>query len=54
MKRRDFISIIAAATTGLFTAPALAEQIRKIGVLMGMDEGDPVGQSEVRALKQAS
>jgi putative tryptophan/tyrosine transport system substrate-binding protein len=53
MRRRDFISIIgAAATTGLFAAPALAEQVRKIGVLMGMDAGDPVGQSEVRALKQ--
>ena len=53
MRRRDFISIIgAAATTGMFAAPALAEQVRKIGVLMGMDAGDPVGQSEVRALKQ--
>jgi hypothetical protein len=31
---------------------ALAEQVRKIGVLMGMDAGDPVGESEVRALKQ--
>jgi putative ABC transport system substrate-binding protein len=53
MRRRDFISIIGgAATTGLFAAPALAEQVQKIGVLMGMDAGDPVGQSEVRALKQ--
>ena len=53
MRRRDFISIIgAAATTGMFAAPALAEQVRKIGVLMGMDAGDPVGQSEVRALKE--
>ena len=53
MRRRDFISIIAAtATAGLFAARTQAEQVRRIGVLMGMDAHDPVGQSEVRALKQ--
>jgi putative ABC transport system substrate-binding protein len=53
MRRRDFISIIAASTaTRLFAVPARTEQVRKIGVLIGMDAGDPVGQSEVRALKQ--
>jgi putative tryptophan/tyrosine transport system substrate-binding protein len=53
MRRRDFIGVIgAAATTGLFAAPATAEQVRKIGVLMGMDAGDPLGQTEASALKQ--
>jgi putative tryptophan/tyrosine transport system substrate-binding protein len=53
MRRRDFMGIIgAAATTGLLAARAQAEPVRKIGVLMAMDESDPMGQSEVRALKQ--
>jgi putative tryptophan/tyrosine transport system substrate-binding protein len=52
MRRRDFISSIgAAATAGLLAAPAPAEQVRKIGVLMGMD-ASPLGQTEVSALKQ--
>jgi putative tryptophan/tyrosine transport system substrate-binding protein len=53
VRRRDFISIIgAAATTGLFATRARTEPVRRIGVLMGMDAGDPAGQSEVMALKQ--
>ena len=53
LRRRDFISIIgAAATTGLFATRARTEPVRRIGVLMGMDAGDPAGQSEVTALKQ--
>ena len=47
------MSIIgAAATTGLLAPPAWAEPVRRIGVLTGMDAGDPAGQSEVTALKQ--
>jgi putative tryptophan/tyrosine transport system substrate-binding protein len=53
MRRRDFISIIGASTaTRLFAVPARAEQVRKIGVLIGMNASDPAGQSEVRALEQ--
>lgn len=53
MRRRDFISIIGASTAmRLFAVPARAEQVRKIGVLIGMDAGDPAGQSEVTALEQ--
>jgi putative tryptophan/tyrosine transport system substrate-binding protein len=53
MRRRDFIGIVgAAATSGLFAAPAPAEQVRKIGVLMGMEATDPLGQNEATALKQ--
>jgi putative tryptophan/tyrosine transport system substrate-binding protein len=53
MRRRDFITIVSAAVaTGLFAARAQAERVRRIGVLMGMDARDPVGQSEVGALKQ--
>jgi putative ABC transport system substrate-binding protein len=53
MRRRDFIGIVtAAATTGLFAAQANAEQVRRIGVLMGMEPHDPAGLSEVGALKQ--
>jgi putative ABC transport system substrate-binding protein len=53
MRRRDFIGIVgAAATSGLFAAPAPAEQVRKIGVLMGIAASDPLGQTEATALKQ--
>jgi putative tryptophan/tyrosine transport system substrate-binding protein len=53
MRRRDFIGIVAAtATTGLFAARAPAEQVRRIGVLTGMEPRDPAGLAEVRALKQ--
>ena len=37
---------------GAVAPPAWAEPVRRIGVLTGMDAGDPAGQSEVTALKQ--
>jgi putative ABC transport system substrate-binding protein len=53
MRRRDFISIIGTtAATGLFATRLQAEPVRRIGVLMGMDAGDPVGRAEVKAFEQ--
>ena len=52
MRRRDFILIGAASMTGLFAGRAQAEPVRTIGVLMGMDAIDPVGQAEVKAFEQ--
>jgi putative tryptophan/tyrosine transport system substrate-binding protein len=52
MRRRDFILNGAAAATGLFAAQAQSEEVRRIGVLMGMDAADPAGQAEVKAFEQ--
>jgi len=53
MRRRDFITLFGgAAATWSLAARAQADRVRRIGVLMGLESNDLVGQSEVRALKQ--
>ena len=54
MKRRDFIALVggAAAAWSLDAWAQQTEQMRKIGVLMGIAESDQEGQSSVAAFRE--
>ena len=51
MKRRDFLSLVGAATLALPRAVRAQERMRRIGVLMALPENDPAAQAEVDALQ---
>ena len=54
MRRRDFISIVGSAVAWPLAAGAQqGERIRLIGVLMGLAESDPIGQSVLAAFRAA-
>jgi putative ABC transport system substrate-binding protein len=52
MRRRDFIKAIAYSATGCPLAARAQQGIRRIGVLMGTAETDPVAQDDVRSLRE--
>jgi len=54
MRRREFIGLVFGATTWPFCAGAQQPHgMRRIGVLMSMDEGDPEGQAHLAGFTQA-
>ena len=51
MIRRDFVTLLGAATAWPFAVRAQLERIRRIGVLMSNAESDDEGQSGVAAFR---
>jgi len=53
MKRREFIALLGNATVASLAHAQQADRMRRIGVLMGFAENDPVWQSYLAAFKQS-
>ena len=53
MRRRDFIKVVAGATTAwpLAARAQPVERMRRIGVLSGLGENDPEGHARIAAFR---
>jgi putative ABC transport system substrate-binding protein len=52
MRRRDFITVLGGATLALPRVARAQERVRRIGVLMGFAESDPIAQAYLVAFRE--
>src|SRR5207302_5150698 len=53
LRRREFFAFLGGAAAWPHAARAQQDRVRRIGVLMGLDENDPEGKHRVSAFTQA-
>jgi putative tryptophan/tyrosine transport system substrate-binding protein len=53
IKRREFIAVLGAAACPVRTWAQQSDRVRRVGLLMNSVEGDPAGQAEAEAFREA-